>query len=81
VNNTEEKVIGTADLDRWVDLSSADFKRVEKHTLILKVLRIGIEAGLVSVDNAGYMWKKGLPVYAELDGKLVGLRYSARAVN
>lgn len=79
--NTEGKVISSSDLERWIDLDGADFKRVEKHNLIRKILGIGIEEGIIKVDNAGYMWQKGLPVYAELDGKLVGLRYSAKAVN
>jgi hypothetical protein len=27
------------------------------------------------------MWQNGAPVYAELDGKFVGLRFSAKAAN
>lgn len=73
--------MSTVNIERWIDLDSADFKRTEKPTFIRKVLNIGIEEGIITVDKAGYMWKGSTPVHTELDGELVGLRYAAKAVN
>jgi hypothetical protein len=68
-------------IERWIDLDGADFKRVAKPTFTRKIIQIGIDGGVIKVDNAGYMWQNGAPVYAELDGKFVGLRFSAKAAN
>lgn len=68
-------------VDQWIDLDGVDFKRVEKHTFIRKIITVGIEGGMITVDKAGYMWQGVNPVHAELDGKFVGLRFSAKAVN
>ena len=68
-------------IERWIDMDGADFQRVEMHNRIRKIVAVGVEAGLIKVDNAGYMYQKGHPVYAELDGGFVGLRYSAKATN
>ena len=68
-------------IDRWIDLDGADFKRVEKHNFIRKIISIGLEGGVITVDKAGYMWQGDNPVHAELDGQLVGLRFAAKAVN
>lgn len=68
-------------IDRWIDINGPDFKRMERHTFILKIINIGIEGGIIQVDSAGYMWQKGNPVYGELDGQFVGLRYAAKAIN
>lgn len=68
-------------VDTWIDMDGADFKRLENQYWVRKAVNVGIELGLVTVDKAGYMWKDSSPVYAKLDGKLVGLRYSAKAVN
>lgn len=68
-------------LETWIDMDGADFKRIERSTLIRKIINVGVETGQITIDKAGYMWKGSDPIYAELDGKLVGLRYSAKAVN
>ena len=68
-------------IDSWIDMNSLDFERVEKHNLIRKIVNVGVEAGLITIDKLGYMWQDSNPVHAELDGKLVGLRYSAKAIN
>jgi hypothetical protein len=75
------QTVSTADLDSWIDMDGADFKRLENQYWIRKAIHVGLETGQVKVDNAGYLWKDSSPVYAKLDGKLVGLRYSAKAVN
>jgi len=68
-------------IDHWIDMNSADFQRVERHTLIKRIVDVGIQSGMIKVDLAGYMTQAGEPVHAELDGKFVGLRYSAKALN
>jgi len=68
-------------IDHWIDMDGADFKRVERHNLIRKIINIGIEDGAITVDKAGFMWQGSRPVYAELDGQLVGLRFAAKAAN
>lgn len=68
-------------IDRWIDLDGPEFKKVEKPTFQRKIIQIGIEGGVIKVDNAGYMWQNGKPVYTELDGRFVGLRFSAKALN
>lgn len=68
-------------IDQWIDMDGADFKRIEKHTFVRKIVTVGIQGGVITVDKAGYMWQGTIPVHAELDGKFVGLRYSAKAAN
>lgn len=68
-------------IERWIDMDSADFQRLERPIFLRKIITIGVEAGIYKLDKAGYMWKDGKPVYAELDGGYVGLRFSAKAVN
>lgn len=75
------KKMSQVDIDQWIDMDSADFKRVGACSMVRKVVNIGIEAGIIRVDKAGYMWQGDNPVHAELDGKFVGLRYSAKALN
>jgi len=73
--------MNTVNIDRWIDLDGLDFKQVERHTFIRKIVMVGIEGGVIVADKAGYLWQGENPVHAELDGKFVGLRYSAKAVN
>lgn len=73
--------MSTPTIEKWIDMNSPDFNRIDNHVLILKIINVGVESGIITVDNAGYMWKDNNPIHAELDGGLVGLRYSAKAVN
>lgn len=73
--------MSAVNIERWIDMDGEDFKRIEKPTFVRKIVTIGIEGGVIKVDNAGYMWAGENPVHAELDGELVGLRYAAKAVN
>jgi hypothetical protein len=68
-------------VDSWIDMDSNDFKRLEKCNQIRKIINVGIEGGLIKIDFAGYMWVEDNPVHAELDGKIVGIRYAAKATN
>jgi len=68
-------------INRWIDMDGPDFKRVEKHNFIRKIISVGIEGGVIKVDKAGYMWQGENPVHAELDGQFVGLRFAAKALN
>jgi hypothetical protein len=68
-------------IERWIDLDSADFKRLENHGYIRQQTLRAIELGVIVVDKAGYMWFKEQPIHAELDGQTVGLRLAAKAVN
>lgn len=71
-------------IDRWVDLDSAEARKMERYNKIREYIKIGLEVGLYRMDKEGYMWvtkEPGVPVHGELDGKLVGLRYSAKAAN
>ena len=68
-------------IDRWIDMDSAEFQTIENHGWIRRFTLRSIELGAVTVDKAGYIWHNEHPVHAELDGKFVGLRYSAKAVN
>lgn len=73
--------MSTVVVDRWIDLDSQEAKTIEKYTMIRKAINIGIEVGKIQVDKGGYMWMKDNPCHAELGGKLVGLRFSAKAPN
>jgi hypothetical protein len=66
-------------IERWIDIESDEFKNKDKFTYRF-TLR-SIEVGAVVPDKAGYLWCNGKPVWAELDGKIVGLRYAAKASN
>lgn len=68
-------------VERWVDMDSAEFKKIEHHAWIRRFTLRAIELGAVTIDKAGYIWSNDTPVHAELDGELVGLRYSVSAVN
>ena len=66
---------------RWVDLDSPEFQKVEKPSFQRKIILGGVELGVYQVDKAGYLWCKDKPVFIELGDEVVGLRYSAKAVN
>ena len=68
-------------IERWVDLDSPEFKKVERPIFQRKLIVMGVDGGVYQVDRAGYLWCKGKPVFIELNGEFVGIRYSARAVN
>ena len=68
-------------IDQWIDMDGEAFKRLEASVEIRKIVNVSVEKGIIKIDNAGYMWQGTTPVHAELDGKFVGLRYAARAVN
>lgn len=68
-------------IDRWIDLDSQEAKRIEQYNFIRKIINVGIESGQIRIDLNGYMWMKEFPVHAELDDKLVGLRFAAKAIN
>lgn len=68
-------------IEQWIDMDGEDFKRLEDSVLIRKIVNVRVETGIIKIDNAGYMWEGTNPVHAELDGKFVGLRYAARALN
>lgn len=73
--------MSTIDLDRWIDMNSDEFKLIENHGWIRQKTLRAVELGVITVDRAGYMWFNDTPIHAELDGKLVGLRYAVKAVN
>lgn len=68
-------------VERWIDVDSVEAKQLEFYNKIKRSIKVGIEAGFITVDNAGCMWFKEIPLHAELDGKLVGLRSIAHAAN
>ncbi len=68
-------------IERWIDIDSADFKRLENHGWIRQRTMRAIELDVIVVDKAGYLWFRGQPIYAELDGVNVGLRLATKAVN
>lgn len=68
-------------IERWIDLDSAEFKSLEKPIFQRKIVVTGVEAGFYQVDKAGYLWCKGKPVFLKVGSEFVGLRYAARAVN
>jgi len=68
-------------IDCWIDLDSADFKLIEGHNWIRRFTLRSIELGAITIDKDGHLWVDSYPIHAELDGKLVGLRYSVKAVN
>lgn len=68
-------------VERWIDLDSDEFKKIEHHAWIKRFTLRAIEVGAVTVDKAGYIWHDKTPVHAELGDEKVGLRYAAKAVN
>lgn len=68
-------------IERWIDLDSADFKRMENHSWIRQKTLRAVELGVITVDRAGYMWFNETPIHGELDGQIVGLRLAVKAVN
>ena len=68
-------------VDRWIDVDSVEAKTIDRYTTIRKIIKVGVETGQIQIDNAGYMWMKDTPIHAELGGKLVGLRFAAKALN
>lgn len=68
-------------IDRWIDMDSEEFKQIEHHAWIYRFTLRAIELDVLTVDSNGHIWGKGKPCHAELGGKLVGLRYSKKAVN
>ncbi len=66
-------------IERWVDIESPEFKN--NNGQVYRWTLRSIELGVVVPDKAGYLWFNDTPVHAELDGKIVGLRYAAKASN
>jgi len=73
--------VSNVHIERWIDLDSADFKRMENHSWIRQNTLQAVELGVITVDRAGYMWFNETPIHGQLDGQIVGLRLAAKAVN
>jgi hypothetical protein len=75
-------------LDGWVDLDSPQARELDDdHTITIKWLRIGVEAGFMWIDTLGRIWGKGTesdyyyPYHFDTFGKKYGFRVSAQASN
>jgi len=68
-------------VDRWIDVDSVEAKTIDRYTTIRKIIKVGVESGQIQIDLAGYLWLKDVPIHAELNNKIVGLRWSAKATN
>lgn len=71
----------SVNLSRWIDIEGPDFKQVEDHQAVKKLVKTCLELDLITIDKNGYMWYKEYPVHAEIGLELVGLRYSSKASN
>lgn len=79
MNESKEEV----NIDRWIDLNGEEAKKIKQLTMVKKIVTVGLEAKLIVSDKDGYLRRaqNGNPIYAELDGKFVGLRSAAHAMN
>lgn len=68
-------------ITRWIDFESSDFKRLENYVQVRININRGIEYGVFVADKNGILLQNGEPIYAELDGGWVGIRYPAKAAN
>jgi hypothetical protein len=69
-------------IERWIDIDSPEFKQVEQAHAVRKLTLRSLELQIVVPDKNGYLYTVGgLPLNAELNGKTIGLRYSAKAAN
>lgn len=71
-------------VDRWIDIDSPEAQKIEKYNFTKKIITIGLEDGLIAPNNQGQLWivrGNRNPVHVEIDGKLVGLLYKAKAPN
>lgn len=71
-------------VSRWIDLDSAEAKKMEKYKFIKKAIAIGLKDGVIAPNNNGQLWVvrgKRNPVHIEIDGELIGLLYKAKAPN
>ena len=68
-------------ITRWIDFESPDFKRLENYVQIRININRGIEYGVFKADKNGVLFQSGEPIYADLDGVWVGIRYPAKAAN
>ena len=68
---------------RWIDIESADAKRIEYHSYVRQVIDAGLKYGIIKPDKQGNLYLEDgvTPVHAELDGQIVGLRASSKAAN
>jgi hypothetical protein len=71
----------TVIIDRWIDIDGPEFQKIETPNFIRKIIQVGINGGLIKIDSRGYMYQGTNPIHAELDGKLVGIRFSSKANN
>jgi hypothetical protein len=74
-------------IDRWVDLNSEEAKRLDpKHKETLHWFKVCQGPGGLMLDNLGRIFGKGAegryyPYHINVDGKLIGFRISAKALN
>ena len=71
-------------VDRWIDIDIPEAQKIEKYNFTKKIITIGLEDGLIAPNNQGQLWivrGNRNPVHVEIDGKLVGLLYKAKAPN
>lgn len=69
-------------IDRWIDLDSQEAQRIELYPITRKIVLAGLELGIIKSNSMGFLYMQNdNPIHAELDGKLVGIRYSAKASN
>ncbi len=70
-------------VERWIDLDSVEAKQIEQYNFIRETIDIAIRGGIIKADNLGHLFttKDKNPVHAEINGKLVGLRFCAKASN
>lgn len=73
-----EKMIN---VDRWIDLYSKEFEQIKDANQIRKFTIRAVELGAITTKPDGKLFCSTGPIHAELNGKLVGLRYSAKASN
>lgn len=69
----------TPPIDKWIDFDGVDFNRLENVGEIRRLIMKSIGFNLYLFDKDGHVFYNGEPIYAELDGKYVGIRYPLKA--
>lgn len=75
-------------IDRWVDINSEECADLDPDMeLTHRILKIGVEAGVMGVDGQGRIWGRGpnaekyYPLHFEWGKKLIGYRFASTADN
>lgn len=66
-------------IKRWIDYNGEEFNRLDNVGKIRILIQKSISYDLYLFDKDGRVFYQGQPIYAELDGEYVGIRYPMKA--